>query len=134
MKTLCLLLLAMLLAVTAVGCGEDSSEEARAQLKEDLAALKTAIAGFDAQDASSSIDDIKAARADVQESWDAVKESAGDLHKAEIEEVQSAWDDLSKAVDDIKGDMTVPEAVASLSDEVAALKAAWEQLDKVAEQ
>lgn len=129
MRALIVLLFIFLAAIPVVGCGDETSEEATAQLKSDLQALQTSVASLEGLSADSSMDDITAAKEDIQKSWDAVRESAGDLHEAEVSELQSAWDDLSKAVDDINQDMSVPDAIASVSDEVAAVKAAWDKLN-----
>ena len=64
----------------------------------------------------------------MQTSWDQVKVSAADVKEAEVGQVESAWDDLAQAVDDLDSDTPLNEIVPSLSDEVQALRSAYDDL------
>jgi hypothetical protein len=121
-------LLVIVFAASAWACGEQTTADAQAQLRSDLEAFKTALGDFQNLTPDSTMEDITAARESVQQAWGAVVESAKEVPDAKINDLQAAWDDLGTSVDDINSDMSVPEAVASVSDEVAAVKQAWEQL------
>jgi len=122
-------LLVVALGVALAACGEEeTSEEAKQQLVGDLETFKASFDGLKDLTASSSIDDVKAVREDVQAAWDQVVVSAADVREAEIGEVESAWDDLARAVDDISGDTPVSQILPSLIDELAALQSAYDEL------
>ncbi|GAA1495134.1 hypothetical protein [Paeniglutamicibacter kerguelensis] len=67
-------------------------------------------------------DKVKAAYSDLEKSLEKVGEDRRDAF-------ETAWDDLDKAVSDVDPDMTVPEAKASLSDNIAQVETAQKNLN-----
>jgi hypothetical protein len=109
---------AMALGITA--CGDDdagsTNDEALANLCADLEELEGAIGDFAALDESSTLEEVEAARDEVGDSIEQVRESAADVADARVDAVESAYQDLSTAVDQLDGDDSVSEAVESLRD------------------
>ena len=123
------LLLVLALAVASAACGEEeTSEEAKQQLKTDLQAFQTSVNNMASLSPTSTLDEWQSARQDTQEAWDQVVASAADVKEAEISNVQTAWDELAKSVDDLSGDTTLKDALPQLSEEINNLKAAYDDL------
>lgn len=127
-------LIAVALVVLALGIGvaacgeEETSEEARQQLVSDLDAFKASFDGLKSLTPTSTVDDVKAVKEDVQAAWDQVVTSAADVREAEIGEVETAWDNLAQAVDDISSDTPISQVLPALADEVQALQSAYDDL------
>lgn len=128
-RTIALVLMMMALVLGVAGCGsDDATQEAKDQLQQDLVDFKAAVDDLAALSPESTIEEIKDADQAVDDAWANVAESAVDVKEAEIEDVEQAWEDLGAAVDDISGDMTPAEAKESISDDVAALQTAYDEL------
>lgn len=124
-----LALVVLALGAVLAACGNDTSkEDAQAQLKTDLQAFQVAVDNMAALTASSTVDEWKSARADVQSAWDKVVQDAADVKEAEITNVQTAWENLAKSVDDLPSDTTLKDAVPQLQEEITALKSAYNDL------
>jgi hypothetical protein len=126
-KFMALTLVVVGLAVGLAACGGQSEEEAKQQLKTDLEAFQTTVTSMSNLTATSTVDEWQSARKDAQEAWDNVVQSAADVKEAEVGNVQQAWDDLAKSVDDL-GDTSLKDALPQLTEEVNALKAAYDDL------
>lgn len=122
-------LIAAMLAVAAVACDDDepSEEEATAQLCADLVALAAADAEFDDLSADSTVDEINAANEAYSKALDKAVDSAGGVAAAKAKPIEDAYAALDKAIGDIPGDATITEALASITDELDAVDAAWVQ-------
>lgn len=68
-------------------------------------------------------DKVKAAYTDLEESLEKVSDDRKDAFEA-------AWNDLDKAVSDVDEDMTVPQAKAALSDNIAQVETAQKNLNE----
>lgn len=84
-----------------------------------------AVAGVQATvDGSSSVGEIREAREKVATTY---KELEGNLDKVSADRKQAladSWEQLNKKIEDLDKDLSVPEAKAAISDELAALKSA----------
>ncbi len=120
-------LLVAIVAVVSIACDDDepSEAEAVAQLCADLTTLQAADAAFDDLGPGSTINEIQEANADYNDALDDVVSSAKDVATARIQPIEAAYDSLDKAISDISGDTTIPEALASISDELASVDAAY---------
>jgi hypothetical protein len=122
-------LIAAMLAVAAVACDDDepSEEEATAQLCEDLVALEAADEAFDDLSAASTIDEIRATNEAYSKALGKAVDSAGGVAAARAQPIEDAYADLDQAIDDIPGDATIVEALASIADELLAVGSAYDE-------
>ncbi len=120
-------LLIAIVAAVSYACGDDepSEAEAVAQLCADLNTLQTADAAFDDLGPGSTINEIQATNAAYNGALEDVASSGKDVAAVRIQPIEAAYDDLDKAISDISGDATIPEARASISDELASVDAAY---------
>ncbi len=120
-------LLIAIVAVVSFACDDDgpSEAEAVAKLCADLNTLQAADAAFDDLGPDSTINEIQAANAAYNDALDDVASSGKDVAAVRIQPIEAAYDDLDEAINDISGDATIPEALASISDELAAVDAAY---------
>ncbi|MGN0063927.1 MAG: hypothetical protein ACI379_06770 [Nocardioides sp.] len=114
-------------ALLLTGCSE-STEEKEAAACESYQAYAEAVARLDTLDQASSVDEIADVRDDVKAAHETLVEDLEAVADDRDDQLVAAWEAFGKAVDDIDGDATVPEAAASLSEEVAAIRAAREQV------
>ncbi|MFI2363744.1 hypothetical protein [Promicromonospora sp. NPDC019610] len=77
------------------------------------------------------VDDVRAARDDLSQSWQEFESATSDVVADRSEELDQAWDGLQKAVDDVAGEATVEGAINTLRDEWQGVKDAKD--DVVAE-
>ncbi len=121
-------LLIAILATVSFACDDDgpSEAEAVALLCADLITLQAADAAFDDLGADSTISEIQAANDAYNDALDDVVSSGKDVAAVRVEPIEAAYDDLDKAIIDISGDATIPEALVSISDELAAVDAAYD--------
>lgn len=112
------------LALSATACSSSPAEnEAGAcTAYNDFVA---AVAGVQATvDGSSSVGEIREAREKVATTY---KKLQGNLDKVSADRKQAladSWEQLNKKIEDLDKDLSVPEAKAAISDELAALKSA----------
>jgi len=79
---------------------------------------------------SSTIAEISDARDKIESSYKALQDSLAKVGEDRAANLQTAWDTFTKAVDDIDTESTVPEAAASLTDELADIESAQLKLDE----
>ncbi len=121
-------LLIAIVAVVSFACDDDgpSEAEAVAQLCADLSTLQAADAAFDDLGRDSTINEIQATNDAYNDALDDVVSSGKDVAAVRIQPIEAAYDDLDQAIRDISGDATIPEALVSISDELAAVDAAYD--------
>ncbi len=121
-------LLVAIVAVVSFACDDDgpSESEAVTQLCADLITLQTADAAFDDLGSDSTINEIQAANDAYSDALDDVVSSGKDVAAVRIQSIEAAYDDLDQAISDISGEATIPEALASISDELTAVDAAYD--------
>jgi len=128
-KLVALVMVVLALALTVVACGDEQTpEEARQQLVTDLQAFEVTVTNLKSLSATSTVDEWKAAKEEAQTAWTKVVESAAAVKEAEVGEVETAWDNLAKSVDDLDADASLQEALPTLTEELAALRSAYDDL------
>jgi hypothetical protein len=114
-------------AAVSYACGDDepSEAEAVAQLCADLNTLQVADAAFDDLGPDSTINEIQAANAAYSDALDDVDASARDVVDVRTQPIDDAYDDLAQAINDIPGDATISDGLASIAPQLAAVDAAY---------
>ncbi|HEY9616310.1 MAG TPA: hypothetical protein V6C64_05700 [Microcoleaceae cyanobacterium] len=126
-----ILMAAIVLLIAATGCGNGASNTAarQAELCQDLASLKTAVATLRSMGPNNTVKELKQARKDVDDRYEEVKKSAQAVQEAQIDDLRKARKQLETAVKKIPDKATLAQAQASIKDEVAAVDAALAQLN-----
>lgn len=123
-KTFTSLSLTALLAVSLAACSSTPQENTKAAC-DSYTAFSTAVSGLKTSlDSGSTVGDIQSARDKVSSTYSDLQKSLDKVSEDRKNALDSAWNDLNKAVSDVSPDMTVPEAKASLTDDVAKVAAA----------
>jgi chromosome segregation ATPase len=117
-------------AALALGaCSSDTPEQNSARACEAAAELATSLDDLEAtltQDAT--VDEIRAARDAADAAQERLDEAADDVARDRADTLDDAWERLDDAVDDVAGDATLAEALDSLRDEAAQVRAARQEL------
>jgi len=108
----------------ALGACSGSSAEKEEAACDSYATFADAVSQLDTLDKSSSVDEINAVRDDVATAYEDFRADLDEVAEDRAEALEDAWTEFRKAVDDIDGDATVPEAAASLQEEVSAIQSA----------
>ena len=130
-KVIVLLIAAMLfvpLLLTGVGCGEESTEDAKKQLCEDLQGLETALVGLTDISLESSIDDLKAKQKTVDDAWKNVVDSASKVAEVQINDLRNAVDDLIDTIENIPSGTSIREALELITVQISEVESAWAEL------
>lgn len=112
------------------GCSDDSTPQEEQTkntqaLCDSLRDMKTDAQKLASMDRSTStLDDIKAARSDVSDAFQDVKEDAKGIGEAKADEISQAYDDLKSTVDGLAGDTTAGEAIQQVKPQVDKLLSA----------
>jgi hypothetical protein len=117
-------------ALAVGGCaGEEPQPSAEAALCESLATFAGGLNAFSNLDPTTdSAEEIFATRQFVAESWEVVKIEAEDVTEADDAAVEAAWQDLSDAIDEIPTDQPVDDALATIQDEIDAVRGAYQEM------
>ncbi len=91
------------------GCGE-STADAEKSLCADLATLRASVQTLADMDSSSTVDEFKDARKNVQRAWADTQDAAANLGDERFDDVQDAWDDVADAMDNVDDKDTLAEA------------------------
>ena len=119
-------LFVVVFGIAAVACSDDPSEEELfATLCGDLDALRAADAAFDALDENGTLDEIRSVNSDFNVALNDALDSAGDLAGVRTESIEAAYNDLAQAISGISGEMTIPEALLSIENELVAIDTAY---------
>lgn len=106
-----------------------SIQDKKTELCTNLARFNTAVATLKSMSPSSTVGDLKAARDQVKTTFGDVKNSASTVQNAKAEDLERAYESLDKAVTSIPDTATLSQASASVADEVAAVEAAYTQMN-----
>jgi outer membrane protein assembly factor BamD (BamD/ComL family) len=112
------LLLLSILVVT--GCSK-SLEEAQVDFCQALVAYGEAARELQNVNASTTVEEVEAARDDVVGAREDVSNAAGDLREARLRSSEAAWENTQEAINDIPGDATLGEAAATIRIQAAIL-------------
>ena len=130
-KRLALLVGMVLVACVLPACGaQGQSPTAQASTNEalcaSLATFRSSVEDLLALDPSTaSLDDVKAARRDIEQAWADVLSSAGETVINAQTDVEDAWSGLAEAVDDVRSDEPISEALASIRAQAEEVQAAY---------
>lgn len=119
------------LALTLVACSSPAPEVNEGAACDAYGAFATTVDDARATlSASSTIEEITDARDEVHQSYEKLQEALVAVNKDRDSQLEDAWADFDKAVKNIDPTMTIPDAVASLQEEVDAIEAARQGLDE----
>lgn len=131
MKNRMIALVLLLLMFLVAGCNLQSAEVAQFEFCQALASYGESVQGLQSIDASTTVDELQAARDNLSEARAAVGEAAGDLREAQIRDAEAAWENLENAIDDIPGDATLGEAAATIRGQALILETEIEQISNI---
>jgi prophage DNA circulation protein len=130
-KAIVLLVAAVLLVpllLVAAGCGEESTEDAKKQLCEDLQGLQTALVGLTDISLESSVDDLQANQKAVEDAWNKVVDSASKVADAQINDLKDAVNGLVDTIENIPSGTTISEALELITAQLSQVESAWAEL------
>lgn len=117
-------LLSGALAVSLVGCGSSPEENAQDACAAYETFTQSVTQATTSLSASSTIEEITDARDAVQSAYTDLDAALDNVSQDRRQALADAWESFNDAVSDTDDSLTVPEAVASLRDEVANLETA----------
>ena len=122
----------LLIAATAVGCGESDAEKAQNQVCDSLADLNTQVnelATFTA--ATATTKDVQQQLDAIKNDLNDIKDAQGDLNEDRKQQVESANQEFSSQVKAVASDfgtsLSTSEAEAKLQSAAAQLKSSYQQ-------
>ncbi|MDI6719842.1 MAG: hypothetical protein QMD46_09560 [Methanomicrobiales archaeon] len=124
--------LSVLLVLLCIGAGcvlEPTTQEAEAQLCQDLGDLDAALTRMESSNQSSTTAELRAVQDDVTQAMNQVRDSGMEVAEARTREPDAAYQNLENAVRSIPNDATIEEGLASIRDELVAVRNAWIQLE-----
>ncbi len=122
----------LLIVLLCIGAGcvlEPTTQEAEAQLCQDLGELDAALTQLESINQSSTTAELRAAQDDVTQAMNQVRDSGMQVAEARTRELDAAYQNLENAVRSIPNDATIEEGLASIRDELVAVRNAWTQLE-----
>ena len=123
---------AAIAVMTMAACTEavpTDQADAEAALCDSLAAFSTSLDEFrDLDPATASVEDVQAARDDIQEAWDAVRTAAADVPEANDAAVDAAWLEVASAIDDFAPDVAISEALVPIQEAAAEVQTARDEM------
>ena len=103
--------------------------DAEGQLCTDLDAFSASLTALtDLDPATASVEDVQAAQASVQSSWDTVKASAADVSEADDTAVEAAWQGVVTAINDIPTDVPMSEALDPVQTAADGVRSAYDEM------
>ena len=123
--TISILLLSMFVVT---GCTSKSLEEAQVDFCQALVAYGEAVRELQNVNASTTVEEVEAARDDVVGAREYVSNAAGDLREARLRSSEAAWENTQEAINDIPGDATLGEAAATIRGQALILAT---EIDKI---
>lgn len=121
---------AVALVVGTAACAQTQSQPtAEAALCDSLTTFGNSLRTFaDLDPATSSMEDVRTARATIAASWDQVVADAGGVAEADRDAVESAWNDFSQAIDELPSDEPISDALATLEPARDNVQAAYQEM------
>jgi hypothetical protein len=121
--------LGLVLFVASACAQQESQPSAEAALCASVSAFGTSIQDFrDLDPATASIEDVQAARDDIQTAWDQVKSEATDLSEADEAAVDTAWNGVAQSIDDFPSDEPIEDGLATVQDAAGDVQTAFQEM------
>jgi hypothetical protein len=117
-------------ALVLAGCTQEQSQaSAEADLCASLATFGGSLQAFqDLDPASASIEDVEAARDDIQEAWDGVAAAAADVSEADEAALETAWSDLADDIDNIPQDEPIADVLTGLQSTADDVRGVYQEM------
>jgi hypothetical protein len=116
------------LLAMALACSNPSPADAQSALCSNLATFQQSVNKLTNLSSYSTVGEIKSARDDARNSFQAVREANTTLKNVQVDALANAYDDLQNAISDLPDEATVQEAATSLQPQIAAVQSAREQV------
>ena len=123
--------LAIIGLLAIVGCTpqQETQASAEAALCASLSAFGDSLQTLEDMDpATASVEDVQAARADIQSAWDDVVEQAADIPEADQAAVDSAWSGVAQAIDDFPTDAPIEEGLTAVQESASGVRSAYQEM------
>ena len=118
-----------LILLGTAACSSETPEENTAQACSAAEELSTALDNFDTTlTPDATVAEVQSARDEVRQAWQAFDSAASDVAQDRGQALDDAWESFNGAVDDVEGGESVSDAVDSLKDDAAAVKAARDSI------
>ena len=124
-RTISMVVVAAMLSVSLVACGDDAAE---ASLCDSLDSFQAAVSDLRDLNEDSSKEELEAARDDVGEALEQVISDASDLAGIRVDSLQTAFGDLRTAIDDLPDDTSISDAVDELEPQFDAIGTAFQAI------
>ena len=131
MKSRITISILLLLMLVVTGCISKSLEEAQVDFCQALANYGSAVRELENVNAGTTVEELEAARDDVVEAGEDVKDAAGDLREERLRASEDAWENTQDAIDDISGDATLGEAAAAVRGQAVILATEIERISNI---
>ena len=127
MKSKLTILIILLSIFVIAGCAQ-SLEEAQTDFCQALVGYGAAVRELQNVNASTTVEELEAARENASDAHDDLVNAAGDLREARMRSAENAWEDTQDAINDISGDATLGEAAATIRGQAAKLVTELERI------
>ena len=131
MKRRILALALLVLLILVSGCVAQSAEEAQVEFCQALVAYGDSVQALKSVNASTTVDELQAARDSVTEARETVRAAAGNLREAQLRDAEKAWANAQDAINAIPGDATLGEAAATIRGQAVLLSTEIEQVRNI---
>jgi hypothetical protein len=118
----------MILLLCTAGCTTPSTPDAETKLCQDLAQLDLAFRNLEYLDPDSPIHELRIAQDQLTRAMEDVQTAADEVEQARTDDLEQSFTRLQKAMDDIPGNASPQEGMASIRDELAAFRLAYNQM------
>jgi hypothetical protein len=124
--------IAAALMVIVVGCTpqQETQASAEANLCQNLAAFGSSVDALIALDPqTATIEDVQAARDEIDAAWNDVVASAGDVSEADQAAVEDAWNGVAQSIEDFPTDQPVADGLAQVQAAAGDVQSAREEME-----
>ncbi len=117
----------LIFALFCAGCATETVPDAEAELCSDLVELNASLARLESLNTSSTMDEFRSAADQVRDDMQQVRSNAADVQEARADELVAAQENLDRAIQDVPGDATLEQALATVRDELAVVRVERDQ-------
>jgi hypothetical protein len=130
MKSKIVISILLLLMFVVTGCSK-SLEEAQVDFCQALGTYGEVARELQNVSASTTVEEVEAARDAVVGAREDVSNAAGDLREARLRAAEDAWENTQEAIDDISGDATLGQAAATVRGQAVILATEIERISNI---